>query len=240
MNSPGSFLQNIIDSYYINYLDMPILLSVYDLNLKLKFTTRFVQKFYNIAHFYEIEKGVMPDNLNIVSEEMALRIEKRMQLMKHSITSNSITRIIHFDQLGQNCGALHTSYTPIVNSNQEACGIVTQSYDYTAEFFGSKAFDSGDYQPELENLTFRQKNILCMWAHNLTQEQIANLLCITRGTVSKVIERIAKKFEVTSSAKKVMFQKINRHYLLENLKFPKVNVPPCLISITKDKMLYSN
>lgn len=226
-----NFLNQVIDIVYSNYKEKPFLMSVFNFKKQLSFTTNFTKKVYNFPLY-----GESYNDYNLSNDEKVktdLFHETASKVLDICINSGVSATLIIFDEVRHNWGALHTTFTPIFTPDGAVCGVLSQSYEFTKLFFGcinwnndpDVSFDVS----KLELLTKRQADILYLLAINFSQEEIAQMLQIKRGTVSAVINQISIKVNCQSYSITVVLDFIGRANILATLKPPKIKIPTKVI-----------
>ena len=231
------YLQFLIDVHYSNYEDKNILLGVYDVKKRKKFSTKLSKKLFKFSDdeclnfdFNQQPLLNMFPSLSIVDEMFDLILK----------TGNGYCCII-FDKLDGRFGAMHARIDPIFK-NSEICGFVNRSYNFTKLFFGvGKLADAPAEMnkksitgKELEVLSSRQKQILFLSLIDFTQEQIANSLHVTRGTIVKTIANICEKLTLETTSLQSLLNVFDRSSFLKALSLPNIAFEPVAIIMPHD------
>ena len=235
--TPDEYLQFLIASHFANYREANVMLSVYDVYKRIQFNTRFCEKIFSV-NLEEI-KGLTPRQMQnqlitLQRDEISTAIEAAMDYVLNS--SNSCSYIV-FSKYNNIVGALHVRIDPVYTLNQQICGLACRGYDFTDLLWGIK----GLYPPaepsqalNLKLLSDRQKQVLFLLAIDFTQDKIAQLMQITRGSVSRMISQICAKLNLTCHSGSYLVDTIGRKTIITNLELPDVAFRPLIIRIEHD------
>lgn len=104
-----------------------------------------------------------------------------------------------------------TSYFPLVHSSGEVVAILSSSIRSHLLHF-QEHIDELAIEPFADELSPRQQEIMFLLANDVSQEQIAQLLNVTRGTISSIItHQLCPKFAILGTNARALSQ-IARRY----------------------------
>lgn len=230
--TPSEYLKFIIRYHYSQYYDKQIMLSVYDKNHKLCFTSKLMHTMFNLNHNEIIGKNQLEMPHAATHEKPA---QHSMKAGSYALAQQKPITSIIFDRYNDMVGALYSRFDPIfMPDNSEVCGYSVRSYNYTKLFWGVDWMteeNEGTKQLDLTTLTQRQHQVLFLLALNFTQDKIANSLAITRGSVSKLISQICNKFDLPGHSAGYLLKYMGRKNILKKLEMPGINFFPVAILI---------
>lgn len=137
-----------------------------------------------------------------------------------------------------------TTYFPIVHSSGEVVAILSTSIkSYILRFQGH--WERSDYISEYnekfmdikDKFSERELEILFLLSNGATQEQIAQILGVTRGTIATAVSnQLCPKFNIAGSNTKLLIRKAIQAGLYR--KMPISLWHPCLIILNEDLTRY--
>lgn len=236
--SADEYLQFLLDVYFRNYIDKKILMGVYDVQKRGKFSTELSKKIFSYTE---------PDFFNLTPDQQPVlqKFPKVLALINNTFDlvlsrGDSYTCVI-FDRINSHFGAMHLRVDPIFHGNI-ICGIVTRSYNFTKLWFGVDKFTTRIENHEkvvisaddLMVLTARQKQMLFLLLMGFTQDRIAESFHITRGTVVKTVANICDRFNLKKNSFYYLQSVIDRASVLKELSLPEIEFEPVAIMFTHD------
>ena len=162
--------------------------------------------------------------------------QKIYQIQQNVIKSRQIVSIIDMLPYAGKLTSYLVSYVPIIHQNSEVIGI--QTFSVECRFFSFQehlkqdVFSASKTYSTHDDFTKREIEILFLLAHGVTQDQIAQILEISRSSVATVITRLCSKFEISGSNTKILSQaaiKAGIHH-----QMPESLWKPCIIVLQKD------
>lgn len=234
--SPAEYLDYIIETHYIKYQEMNILLSIYDTDSRLKFASSAIAKLFKIKT-EEYNYGGLPSNVAYLDEikDYVLFHEK---MIKECLETKRCCAMIIFEKFRGVIGSMHSRYDPLFDYNGNICGVTLRSFDVTNLIWGlfeSTNNEIGNQIYDLSKLTRRQQEILFLSAINHTQIEISEMLKIDRGSVSKTISNICKKFGFEHHSINFLVNTLGRKYIIQNIDIPSQLSKPFIIKLDHDK-----
>lgn len=125
-----------------------------------------------------------------------------------------------------------TTYFPIVHPSGEVVAILSSSVRSHLLHY-SDHLDDFEVEPFDGQLSARQHEIMFLLANDVTQEQIAQLLSVTRGTISSVItHQLCPRFSISGTNAKLLAQ-VARKYGFHR-QIPPSLWRPALIVLNDD------
>lgn len=218
-------LDELINQHFNSYLHQSIILKVLDLHGNLKFITRYANKLMSAVNLE------IPLNANYITSIQQLNYYSAHNLDKLQTTFNNVIRLkkrINYvmtlktnsnnsDEIVSN--TWYCLQIPLFDQNNEVIGV-----QLVCEFYTNIPLSNLLYNCDISynvkdlqeiNLTPRQHYILFLLCNNFTQEEIAAIFNVTRGTITRtIVDQLALKLEVevanaynvVAKAKKMGFQ----------------------------------
>ena len=231
------YLQFMIESFYSNYQDKNMLITVYDSQKKLRFCTDFAKKIWGINPAIAIGKSIFDSP---VFKKNKTALKKYDSIQSYVLNTGNPASIIIFDKYQKLIGATHGSITPIISSQNEICGLEVKTYDFTKLFWGAHHLKEPSdetkikFEYDFTQLSSRQRQVLLLLAFNFTQEQIAECFGITRGGVAQTISRICKFFNFSYTSGVYLLDTLGRAKIISQLNLPFIKLKPCVIIVKQD------
>lgn len=234
----NEYLQFLIRNFFSQYSDKKIMLSIYNIEKQLIFSTKLTQEILMVNILDIIYTTPLQRDNNNPHSKYLHALDNALDFV---LKSQEGCSIIVFDKLGNRFGALKVRIDPLFKHN-DICGISVKAMNFTKLFFGvDKGADlvytnSGIKigRSEIEHLSNRQKQILFLLLLGFTQNKIAESLEITRGTVVKTIAQICQKLHFPTLSASYLLQSINKHDVLKMLSLPDMKIEPMIIFVTHD------
>lgn len=214
---------------------MNILLSVYDTESRLKFASSAIARLFNIRS-EEYNYGGLPSNVSYINEvkDYILFHEK---MIKECLETKRCCALIAFEKFRGVIGSMHSRYDPLFDYNGNICGVTLRSFDVTNLIWGIfESVDNGisNQTYDLSKLTLRQQEILFLSATSHTQIEISKMLKIDRGSVSKTISNICKKFGFEHHSINFLIETLGRKYIIQNIDIPPQLSKPFIVKLDHD------
>ena len=225
------YLQFLIDYHYSNYRDFPSILSIYDNNKKLRFTTKYRDEFLQAKQ--KALYGVTPleSTFNLAIDNLPGLAQAFEKILAQVISQQQTVSCVVFGRVAAHIGAVHILLEPILNHQQTICGVKSSASNSTGLFFGCNNWSPVNHSQNihkiriLQALTVRQQDTLYLLALNFNLQEIAELFKISRGTVSKTLMHIAIKFGIESYSSQIVIDDIGASLILANLHMPNIDLP---------------
>lgn len=234
----NEYLQFLIRNFFSQYKDKKIMLSIYNIEKQLVFSTKLTQEIL-MMNILDIiyTTPLQRDNKNLHSKYLHV-LDKALNFV---LKSQEGCSIIAFDKLGNMFGALQVRLDPLFKHNS-ICGISLRAMNFTKLFFGvDKVADLGYInsgkkigKSEIEHLSNRQKQILFLLLLGFTQNKIAEGLEIGRGTVVKTIAQICQKLNLPTLSASYLLQSVDKDEVLKMLSLPDMKIEPMVVFVTHD------
>ena len=129
-----------------------------------------------------------------------------------------------------------TTYFPIVHPNGEVVAIQSlsiKSYFFRFQNYIEDQNTSVRKKPFNQQFTNRELEILFLLTNGATQEQVTQILNISRGTVSAIIgNQICPKFSIVGSNTKILVTEAINAGLYRHM--PESLWKPCIIVLNED------
>ncbi|MEN9946460.1 MAG: hypothetical protein RLZZ293_846 [Pseudomonadota bacterium] len=235
--SNDEYLDLLIKLHFSTYDKSNIFLSVFNLQKQICYASKATLKvFYRSNDFDNLSEHVF----GLKSSELKTyaRFYNATKEFEHVLDlvlqqRNSVIFIV-FEKYKNLLGALHIRIDPIFHPNGEICGFNSRSYDYTRLFWGAELFGQDHTTDnknllELHSFTEKQRQVLFLLAINYTQDAIANILGITRGTISRIISQICRKLDLDFHSASFLLTTLGRRRILESLAIPELDFKPIII-----------
>lgn len=219
-----NYLQFIVDNFYCHFKDKSIALEICDTNKIIRFITDLELKLYNF-NFEEVQGKKIIE-----------------QAKDYVLNTGNTATVIIFEKYKGLIGALHKYYQPIFNPSNKICGISMQTYDYTKLFWGARNLTqskNANSRFDFNLLTSRQQQILLLLAFNLSQEDIATNLSISRGGVARSASRICNTFKLPFSSASLLLDTLGRENIISNLSLQNMKFEPCTVILKNDWKILS-
>lgn len=175
-------------------------------------------------------KRILSDDID--GEQIKKYCKKIYQIQQEAIASRQMVSLIDMLPYAGNITTFLLNYVPIIHPNSEVIGL--QCFAIECRFFSFHEHIKQDVASESKiystqhDLSKREAEILFLLAHNVTQDQISQVLEISRSTVATNIERLCGKFGISGSNTKILSQvAINsgfHHHMPQSLWKPSVIV----------------
>lgn len=170
-----------------------------------------------------------------LKEEIDKYVRKLVTLQE--IVFNTCKVVQFIDMLPYNNQFLTyiTTYTPIISPDGEVVAI--QSFtiqSYVLRFQGHLSPPNNEAEPEgLNKFTNRELEILFLLSNGATQDQIAQILNISRGTIAAVISnQLCPKFKIAGANTRLLTESAIKAGMYKHM--PQSLWRPCLIILNYD------
>ena len=205
--SVDQYLQFLIEVYFKFYENQEILLAVANLRKENVFMTKVMQDLFNYTAVDNSgNTNFSSSYIKTVPEISNTLFQAIDYVIKHGKSCNCII----FDFYKGVFGGMNIRYDAIFKG-EEVAGVVARSFNITKAYFEIdqhikwKSSSTEKLKIEIDQintLTPRQKQVLFLVLLDFSQERIANILLVTRGTVSRLITNICERLQLkfTSAA----------------------------------------
>lgn len=171
----------------------------------------------------------------LLKKEIDTYVGKLVTLQE--IVFNSCKVVQFIDMLPYNNQFLTyiTTYAPVVSSDDEVVAIQSFSIQsYVLRFQGHISSPNEVAKPdELNNFTNRELEILFLLSNGATQDQIAQILNISRGTIAAVVSnQLCPKFKIAGANTRLLTEAAIKAGLYKHM--PQSLWRPCLIVLNYD------
>ena len=232
-----NYLQRFIDANFIQLVDEKIYCTIYDFNHQIVACTN--QSAQSIGYnswqdlvgitFSKFDDAILAkhffkDAYNEKTQEIIHTHVKRIyQIQKFVLTKHKV--VSFFDLLPYNnvFKSYLITYVPIYHKSNEVLGI--NSFAIEARFLNFQEYmnTSSTTIPEInhsimEKLSIREQEIMFLLANGVTQEQIAQILGISRSTVATIIaNQLCTKFGISGSSTQLLTKIAIKNGYYQNL-----------------------
>lgn len=226
------YLQFLIETQFKLYQHKNLLLSIYDANLRLCFTSSAIDKLYGINGQNHI--GLRPTEMSHFTEVMEF-MRHGEEMLKLCLDSGESLNCLLFGKFRNLIGAVHTSFDPIFDLRGHTCGVEVRSFDATSLIFGVRHLflqpkkDSLKY--DLSLLNGKQQQVLFLLALDITQREISTIIGMSRGGVSSIISKICETFNFTFDSSKFLVDTIGKEHIIQSLNQPEILFKPFYVRI---------
>ena len=238
--SEANYLQFIIDNFYCHFKDKSIALAICDTKKVIRFITDIELKLYSLS--LDDVKGKQLTEINSF-EKFTPSVKKDEQAKEYVLTTGNTATVIIFDKYEGLIGAVHKYYQPIFTPSNKICGLTEQTYDYTKLFWGARNLSQNkntNSTYDFNLLTLRQQQILLLLAFDISQEDIATNLSISRGGVARSASRICKSFNLPFSSTNLLLDTLGRENIINNLSLQHMKFEPCTVLLKNDWKILKN
>jgi len=166
---------------------------------------------------------------------LAFHLKKIVYLQQMVFAKGIIIQFIDMLPYNNQYLSLMTTYTPIIHPNGEVIAIQASTIEtYILRFQGHidnpniSTYDKSFY----DQFSAREREILFLICNGASQEQMAKILKVSRGTISSIIHhQLSPKFGITgSNMKKLMKQAIHAGM---SRSLPEALWHPCIIVLNR-------
>ena len=232
--SPDEYLNFIIDSVFNFYRDKDTLISIYDRNKQLRFTTDRNLKLHGLKPGAGGFSGVDPLKTGKFLNDHLLSAIDCVLSQKTNVTGLVIARFPTF------AGAMYITLTPLYYKD-EVCGILLKKNISTRLLYSMTPITKQNMwtekliiKPEyLKSLSERECAVLFLGALNYSMPAIAKLLAISQGTVRTYITRVCDKLYIPNSLTYIQ-KSLEKRLLLNSLSLPNIKFRPIVVLTSGD------
>lgn len=209
------YLRHIIQIFYSQYAKQNLILSVYNLKLQIVF---FTERLAKISGFKEVDLFSTIDELaNKYSGTASVYNVFRDAFARIDVQHLGVSSIYH----GFRNGFFHVVLYQIegIIFEGEICGYTCRSTNLTRYFLNKPINPSSANQKknidkeQIELLSKRELQVLFLLMLNLKQSEMAMILNISGGNISKLINNVCIKLSDSSSSR-VLLSTLNRHQVI--------------------------
>lgn len=213
-----TYLKQLIETYYKHYLDKELVLSVYNHMHEQEFTTIHHQNFWSSYGFPRTRLQKTP--AMTPSIPYGDIVDKLFTLIEE--TGRPYNLLI-FTQVKSSHGGGRWVISPIY-AHDLICGFEIRFSLITSEFIKNNILEQCNKPiknkiplAELQKLSKRTKQVLFLTILGYSQQQIAEILTVTRGTIATVIHRLAVKFNLESSKLHHFLERVNAQEFIQHI-----------------------
>lgn len=178
-------------------------------------------------------KRLLSDDID--GEQIKNYCKKIYHIQQEAIISRQMVSLIDMLPYAGNITTFLLNYVPIIHPNSEVIGlqcfaIECRLFSFQEHIKQEVAVGTKTYSSQ-HGLSTREAEIFFLLAHNVTQEQIAQVLEVSRSTISTNINRLCTKFGISGSNTKLLGQvaiNIGFHH-----QMPPSLWKPCVIVLKK-------
>ena len=227
----NKLLETLIQQYYYGMTNSDMLIAVFDLDGIIGFSTNKFASQFGESHFSANLRPVIKKQLHEVQPEVATRY---IQIRKQIQTNKTEAQYLMNVQLIDGIHCFLVNHRPIFAPDASVIGTELHARIYylfpinqliqTGESIDQKISSSHIH------LTLRQKQIIFYLIIGLTQENIARILKISRGTVVKMIANdICPKFNLVSGSATFLVKEILKYDFKHIIPDGILNVPKLIL-----------
>lgn len=188
------------------------------------------QDYQDIDFAQQIFQEAYNENYSIAIHHHA---EKIFQIQQYVMSQGKAVNFIDLLPYNNIFKSFLVTYIPIYHPNREI--IALQSFATETRFFGFQdhldIFENNERlstsQTHTQKLSQREHEVLFLLANGVTQEQSAQILGVSRSTISTLIMNLCCKFDISGSNTKLLSKIAIQDGYYQNI--PKTLWKPCVI-----------
>ncbi len=170
-----------------------------------------------------------------LKDEIDLYAKKLVTLQEVVFSTCKIVQFIDMLPYNNQFLTYITTYTPIISPDGEVIAIQSFSIQsYVLRFQGHLSPPNDVLKPdEFNNFTNRELEILFLLSNGATQDQIAQILNISRGTIAAVVSnQLCPKFKIAGANTRLLTESAIKAGMYKHM--PQSLWRPCLIVLNYD------
>ena len=209
-----SNLKIIVDNYYIGMQKANMLVAVFAIDRTTVFATdKFVQLFGEVFFTESFDESLKQNLLEKQPAELVVKIRDYNRLV---IESKIDYQYLLNIELNDGIRSYRINTCPVFNPDGEVVAVEIKAKIFCLFPFSQLIKEGIKAMPRLSsesiNLSLRQKQIVFYLLLNYSQNTIAELLGISRGTIAKIIaEDICPKFNIPGSSATLLINEILKY-----------------------------
>ncbi len=227
LQEKNDLLNQYVQNNFIHLLDAKIFSSIYDSSSAFVICTTRSANYVGNATWEEglglsmkdyadekLLKKFFKDAYNEqTKDEITLHLKRIYEIQQFVINEHKVVSFFDLLPWNNTFKSFLVTYIPIYHTNKQVIGM--QSFSVDSRFLSfqehmnfekAEVVSHKDYQTE-KSLTPRELEIMFLLANGVTQEQIAQILGISRGTVAAIIgNQLCVKFGIPGSSTKLLAQ----------------------------------
>ena len=219
------YMDNVVLKCCGNIKERDVLSDIINREHRIEFITDFSAQSVGISNgklwqgisFYSyndenVLKQVFKEYYSDETREMIHSYGKKMlQLQKLVFEKCQVVSFIDMLPYNNQFVCYLTSYFPLVHPSGEVVAILSSSIRSHLLHF-QEHIDELAIEPFADELSPRQQEIMFLLANDVSQEQIAQLLNVTRGTISSIItHQLCPKFAIIGTNARVLSQTARKY-----------------------------
>jgi DNA-binding CsgD family transcriptional regulator len=246
-----AYIDNLINSYFISLIDEQIYSTIYNWEYELVICTHHAARSVGASCYQELigrsykeynnvelahsvfKEAYTPNN----QEAIHHFIKKIYEIQQYVVTHNKVVNFIDLLPYNNQFKSYLETCIPLIHPSGEVIGI--QSFSIETRFLGFQEHIHGLLiQPSdkiyhsNDRFSPREEEVLFLLANGVTQEQIAQILKVSRSTIATTIANLCVKFAIPGSNTKALALAAIRHHCYETI--PKSLWQPNVIILEEE------